>query len=150
MRERQLPSVETQTVAFVETSRKAGRRSTKQLSFRGFSVYLRYAQAYTSGEMVLGETLVIANVQVPVRFRNRGWFLHYCELCLALIEDAVVIECVNNPYLYASLSRREAFKETKISEFVLLKRHTMEGSRSMTMFASPNLSALDAKDEQIR
>lgn len=129
MRARQLPSVETQTVAFVEAARVAGRRSASWLKFRGFRVYLRYAKTYESGEMDLGETLIIANVEVPEPFQNRGWFLRYCELCSALVEDAVVIECVHNLDLHASLSRREAFRETKSREFVLLKRRLGEVSR---------------------
>ena len=124
-----LPSVETQTVAFVEAARAARRRSASWLKFRGFRVYLRYEQAYESGDMALGETLVIANVHSPEGFRDRGWFLHYCELCAALVDGAVVIECVYNPRLYASLSRREAFRETRFREFVLLKRRPGEGSR---------------------
>lgn len=124
-----LPSVETQTVAFVEAARAAGRRCNSWLKFRGFRVYLRYERTYESGDVALGETLVIANVEIPERFRNRGWFLRYCELCLALVEDAVIVECVYNPHLYASLSRREAFLETKFREFVLLKRPPDDGSR---------------------
>lgn len=131
MRARQLPSVETQTVAFVEAARAAGRRSASWLKFRGFRVYLRYAKTYESGEMELGETLIIANVEVPERFQNRSWFLRYCELCLALVEDAVVIERVLNSDLYASLSRREAFLETKSLEFVLLKGRVGEVSRNV-------------------
>lgn len=129
MRTRQLPSVETQTVAFVEAARAAGQRSASWLKFSGFRVYLRYAQTYESGEMALGETLIIANIIVPELFQKRGWFLHYCELCSGVIDDAVVIECVENPHLYASLSRRESFIETKNAEFVLLKRRPGEGSR---------------------
>lgn len=124
-----LPSVETQTVAFVEAARAAGRRCNSWLKFRGFRVYLRYERTYESGDVTLGETLVIANVEIPERFRNRGWFLRYCELCVALVEDAVIVECVYNPHLYASLSRREAFLETKFREFVLLKQRPNERSR---------------------
>lgn len=124
-----LPSVETQTVAFIEAARAAGRRCNSWLKFRGFRVYLRYEPVYTSGAMELGETLVIANVRSPECFRNRGWFLHYCELCAGLVDGAVVIECVYNARLYASLSRREAFRETMFREFVLLKRRPGEGSR---------------------
>ena len=129
MRTRQLPSVETQTVAFIEAARAAGRRCNSSLKFRGFRVYLHYEQTYESGDMVLGETLVIANVRSPECFRNRGWFLHYCELCAGLVDGAVVIECVYNARLYASLSRRPAFRETMFREFVLLKRRPGEGSR---------------------
>lgn len=42
--------------------------------------------------MELGETLAIANVEIPERFCNRGWFLRYCELCFALVEDAVIVD----------------------------------------------------------
>lgn len=124
-----LPSVETQTVAFVEAARAARRRSAGWLKFSGFRVYLRYEPVYKSGDMELGETLVIANVRSPAYFRDRGWFLHYCELCAGLIDCAVVIECVYNPRLYASLSRRKSFRETMFREFVLLKRRPGEASR---------------------
>ncbi|BBO99431.1 hypothetical protein [Sulfuriferula nivalis] len=123
-----LPSVETQTVAFIEAVRAGSRFRNSWIKFRGFEVYLRYAQTYKSGEMELGETLVIANIMVPGRYQNRGWFMHYCELCSGLVDDAVVIECVENPHLYASLLRKEAFIETKEAEFVLPKRHQRTGS----------------------
>ena len=125
MRPRRLPTVETQTVAFVEAARASGRpRVSEWLAWRRNRVYLRYVRHYETftGE-ALGEVLVIANVEVPVPFRRRGWFWRYCQLCLALVDNGLVIESVLNPHLYAALARHPAFWASAKQDFVILKRH---------------------------
>ena len=125
MRPRWLLPVETQTVAFVEAARASDRPMQSQwLVWQGYRVYLRYARAYaTLDDEALGEVLVIANIEVPGRFRRRGWFWRYCQLCLALVDNGLVIENVHNPYLYAALARHPQFRLSGKYDFVILKRH---------------------------
>lgn len=87
---RLLPSIEAQTVAFVEAARASDRPGiTDLLHWAGFRVYLRYHRNYTVDDRVIGEVLTIAKVMVPERLQRRGWFWRYCQLCLALVEDAM-------------------------------------------------------------
>jgi hypothetical protein len=71
---------------------------------------------------VSGEVLVIANVEVPDDLQRRGWFWTYVQMCVALIGDAIVIEEVVNPDLYAALVRSEVFVEIRERTFVINKR----------------------------
>lgn len=68
-----LPSVETQTVAFVEAARTSGRPIVSDwVRWSGFTVYLRYARSHTIGQEKVGEVLVIASVTVPAHLQRRG------------------------------------------------------------------------------
>lgn len=117
-----LPSVEVQTVAFVEAARARGWPIVSEwVRWDGFKVYLRYIREHSIGEEAVGEILVIASVTVPERFQRRGWFWRYCQMCLALVEDGLAIECVYNPWLHAALARRSPFREWQPNQFVLLK-----------------------------
>jgi hypothetical protein len=118
-----LPSVETQTLAFVDAARQGGSIRNRWLEFAGFAVYLRYAQslALTDG-LVLGECITLGTLEVPARYRHRGWFWRYCQLCAALVEDGVVVESVVNRTLLASLRLRPGFVEYAPANFVLRKR----------------------------
>jgi hypothetical protein len=119
-----LPSVETQTVAFVEAARARNRRGIIScwLTWRGFRVYLRYWRNVTIGGVMLGEVLVIADVEVPKRLQQRGWFWRYCQFCCALVERGIVIESVVSDELAEALARRPEFKYLNSSTFYLEKR----------------------------
>jgi hypothetical protein len=118
-----LPSVETQTIAFIEKSRALpGSCHAKRLQWNGFSVYLRFWKSYPVGSMELKEAVVIARVDIPQAYERRGWFWRYCQLCLALTDDALVLEEVLNPYLYAAIKRRPGFVEVAPRTFVIRKR----------------------------
>jgi len=120
---RRLPSVESQTVAFFDWMRQSPEHFSGWLRFNGFKVYLRYQRDFrVSEDLVLGEVLVIANVELPARFRNRGWFWRYCQLCAALSPDGVVLEAVVNPCLRERLRQHPAFWEYRTTSFVLRKR----------------------------
>ena len=117
-----LPSVETQTVEFVEESRALpGRSQTRRLRWNGFSLYLRYWRDYPLVDLSLREAVVIASVGIPEAYEGRGWFWRYCQLCLALSEDALVVEEVLNPHLYAAIKRRPEFVEVAPATFVIRK-----------------------------
>lgn len=118
-----LPSIETQTIAFIEESRALpGQVQTRRLRWRGFSTYLRYWRNYPISNLVLKEALVIASVGIPQKYEGRGWFWRYCQMCLALSDDALVLEEVLHPGLYAALKKRSEFVEVVPKTFVLRKK----------------------------
>jgi hypothetical protein len=122
-RSEKLPSVETQTVAFVEHARSQRRAAVSRwLKWGGFAIYLRYYKHYTAEGVRIGEVLVIASVESPIRYRRRGWFWRYCQLCLALVDDGLIIESVVNEELIKALSMRPEFVEVSPSTFFLKKR----------------------------
>lgn len=117
-----LPSVETQTMAFVDAARQGSDITNRWLEFAGFAVYLRYAQSLVlTDALTVGECITLATIKVPTRYRHRGWFWRYCQLCAALVEDSVVLESVVNRALLASLRQRPAFVEFAPKHFVLRK-----------------------------
>ena len=126
-RDAKLPSVESQTVQFVRTSRMQLKNQLPQsvfswLEWGGFKVYARYCRQYPANEIIVGEVLVIASVEVPERFRGRGWFWSYCEQCLSLVDDGLIIESVINKKLKHSLSMRTEFAEVSPNTYFLKKR----------------------------
>ncbi len=117
-----LPSVEAQTLAFVDAARQGGGITNRWLEFAGFAVYLRYAPSLVlTDALTVGECITLATIEVPTRYRHRGWFWRYCQLCVALVEDGVVLESVVNRALLASLRQRPAFVEFTPKHFVLRK-----------------------------
>lgn len=121
---KRLPTLETQTVAFVEAARalQSPLPSAQDLRVSGFAAYLRYWRNYEVGSEVLGEVLVLANIEIPSRCKRRGWFWRYCQLCCALVEDGVIIESVLNERLLEALLRRPAFEAFGSRNFLLRKR----------------------------
>lgn len=118
----QLPSVEAQTIEFFEEGRRADWMAARYLRFGGFEVYLRYRRNVTLLDgSVLGEVLVIARVTIPRRYRERGWFWRYCQLCAALANDGVIVEAVLNPWLLEALRRHPEFREYATQDFLLQK-----------------------------
>lgn len=118
-----LPSIEAQTIEFVEESRvRPGRSHTRWLRWQGFHIYLRYWRDYPLVDLSLREAVVIANVEIPSAYEGRGWFWRYCQLCLALTDDALVVEEVQNPHLYAAIKRKPGFVEVSEGTFVIRKK----------------------------
>lgn len=117
-----LPSIEAQTVAFLEAARLCGHNVSYWVRWRGFEAYLRYQPRFDlpDGEVV-GEILVVANIAVPKAYRQRGWFWRYCQLCAALTHNGVAVETVNNTKLAAALRRRPEFWEFEERQFLLRK-----------------------------
>ena len=103
-----LPSVETQTVKFVKEARShVDLVQSKNLKFGGFSIYIKYKRDERSGK----ESLIIARVEVPLRYRGRGWFWIYLDLCNGLVPQGVEIESVVNKRLKKSLINKPNFVE---------------------------------------
>lgn len=122
-----LPSIEAQTVEFIERSRASKRARPARVEWAGFSVYLRYQkQTFFNGHTLHAEVLVIANVNIPPRFQRRGWFWRYCQLCAALADDGIIIECVINDDLLAALRSRTNFVEFQDKTFLFKKSSPMD------------------------
>lgn len=119
---KRLPSVETQTVEFVESALGHSDISRRWLEFNGFYVFLRYCPRFTVADVVLENVLVIANVEIPEKYRNRGWFWRYCQLCAALVEGGVVAESVVNIDLRRSLTKKSGIEELQPGHFFLAKK----------------------------
>jgi hypothetical protein len=120
---RRLPSVEAQTMAFVAEGRSHSRGLHRWLRWGGIEVYLRHVVRYVfpTGQLLVGEYLVVANVRVPKALQGRGWLWRYLQLCALLARDGIVLECVVHPGLRAALRRRPAFCEYPGESFVLDK-----------------------------
>jgi hypothetical protein len=117
-----LPSIESQTVAFLEWARRQPRPVATCLEWDRFSLYLRYnRQGYLPPPWEVSEILVIASVELPKNYQQRGWFWRYCQLCAALTKNGVAIESVQNPHLLAALRRHPMFIEYQAANFYLRK-----------------------------
>lgn len=118
-----LPSIESQTMAFVARARLKDQKVAEPLEWKGFYVYLRYwRNGYLPPPLDNLEVIVIAAVEVPKRYSRRGWFWRYCQLCALLTQGGVAIESVHNPHLRKALQRRPEFVEYQENNFYLLKR----------------------------
>lgn len=117
-----LPSVESQTLAFVEWARARPTPEAAWLEWDGTRVYLRHwPHSYLPAPWQDLEVLVIANVQLPEQYQRRGWFWRYCQLCAALSRGAIAIESVRNKDLLAALRRHPEFVEYQPAAFLLSK-----------------------------
>lgn len=118
-----LPSIESQTLAYVEAARRQRRYPAQWLDWGGFRVFLRYQRFYRlDTELQPGEVLVIASVEVPERYQRRGWFWRYCQLCASVVKDGLVLESVLNEDLAEALRRRPCFVEYEPGSFMLRKQ----------------------------
>jgi len=107
-----LPSIETQTVAWFKYDTAYGWRShfgwrntNFDLVRNGFNVYVR-GMLHQCDDRELW-TFTIAKVEVPEKFRGRGWFENYLELAWrAMPHDAMVVEQVINRRLFDYFCRQ--------------------------------------------
>lgn len=107
---RRIPSIELQTVAFVETVRTHPAYQNVcqeiQLSWNGFLVTLGFEPsppAQVAGD--LKNVFYIYDVDIPPRYRFRKWFTHYWRLCQQLAGGTLFILGSPPPQLRASLFR---------------------------------------------
>ena len=118
-----LPSVESQTVAFVLAARAVREIRPSYcvlLEWQGFEAYLRYHASWQRGSLGhVGEVVTIARVEVPEAFQNRVWFGRYLQLCHALAGGGVVIENVFNVHLLDALRSRDFMVELEPHSFFL-------------------------------
>ena len=119
-----LPSIEAQTIAFIEAARaqRSRRPISLELRWQGTCVYLRYCANFAVGDELIGEVLVLAMIVVAPRYRGRGWFTRYMQLCYALARDGLVIESVLHARLASALTRHFECTEFQPRNYLLRKR----------------------------
>ena len=120
-RKPQIPSVELQTVQFVQLARAQGVGRETRLSARGFHVAIEYAPHLPVPDV--GEfngVVAINDVYVPVRYRRRGWFSGYGGLCALLAEQAFIVANAYGPLREALL--HQGFVEVFSDVLILTKR----------------------------
>jgi hypothetical protein len=86
METQKMPSLELQTQAFYEKAKRAQRDDGYRLVWNGFQLDVGYSARFefrTLGVTLL-DVLIVADVFVPPRLRNRGWFTLYCDFCSRL------------------------------------------------------------------
>ncbi|UGS90975.1 hypothetical protein KOL96_24070 [Ralstonia wenshanensis] len=119
-RKPQIPSVELQTVQFVQSARAQGVGRETRLSARGFHVAIEYAPHLPVPDV--GEfngVVAINDVYVPVRYRRRGWFSGYVVLCALLADQALIVADAYGPLREALL--RQGFVEVFSDVLILTK-----------------------------
>lgn len=93
-----LPSVETQLIEWVSVmsgSEVDGLRSL-WLRRKGFHVYVRWARKAIDGREAT--SLDLANIEIPIGARGRGWFKNFIALMKAISpREGVYIEAAANP-----------------------------------------------------
>jgi hypothetical protein len=107
---RRLPSVETQTVEWFRFDSAYGWRSrfgwkdtNCDLWRSGFRLYVRGMLRRHEDRQLW--VFTVARVEIPERFRSRGWFGHYLEMCWRTMpHDGLVLEHVQNKRLYDHFS----------------------------------------------
>jgi hypothetical protein len=115
-----IPSVEAQTVAFLDACKHGHSIEHSTMQYAGFSIYLRYAlQMQLSPERTVRNLLIIGNVDIPEKLRDRGWFWRYVQLCAALNDGHLLVQSVVNKRLLASLRNHPAFEEVLDRSFLL-------------------------------
>ncbi len=137
---KRLPSAESQTIAFMEKVRRERKiKAVSDIRWDGFKVYLRYAsKGYLPPPNEHLEVLVIANITVPEKYRRRGWFWRYCQMCLSLAKNGIVIECVLNEQLLAALRRNALFEEYIEGNFFLRKQNPNDWPLILDWTESPH------------
>jgi hypothetical protein len=103
----QIPSVELQTLFFVQTARALKLRSTETLVHDGFEVTLGLVTDTMFDGDTLSEAIIIYKVLVPEDRRRRGWFTFYIEFCKLLTHDAVLVCNVTSQAINELLFRRD-------------------------------------------
>lgn len=98
-----LPSLEAQLAAWVEAVGRAVVSERLHLRRNGFRLYVRRSLREIEGRTI--QTLDIAAIEIPKRFRGRGWFRSFRTIAEALNPwDATYYEMVNNSDLAAHLA----------------------------------------------
>lgn len=121
-----LPSVELQTVEFLEVASEAARGRTAQLRYHGFRVSLEYQPELSiPGVGTFKDILVVSDVYVPPRYRRRGWFMTYLKLCWLLVDEALFVDGVYGPVREALI----AYGFEVVLEDVLMMRRSPDRGR---------------------
>lgn len=101
---KRIPSLELQTVAFLDRVLVGNEPQSIRLSWNGFRVSLFYEPAFVVSENAPGgPALVISNVYVPLRFRRRGWLTQYWQMCWFVSGIGLALNDVTIPAIQIQL-----------------------------------------------
>lgn len=118
-----IPSLELQTLMFVQSARALNLDQTVELEWNGFKVTVGYSGPRAMRGQVLKEAITLHSVFVPVKHRRKRWFTFYIEFLKILTEDAVIVTNVQGGFVMLGLARRgfdcaweETFYYRKLAE----------------------------------
>ncbi len=98
-----LPSLEAQLAAWTDAVERGLVSERLHLQWGGFRLYVRRSHRDLGGRKL--QTLDIASIDIPKRFRGRGWFRSFRTIAEALNPwEATYYEMVNNSDLAAHLT----------------------------------------------
>jgi hypothetical protein len=101
-----IPSLELQTLMFVQSARALKLDQTVELEWNGFKVTVGYSGPRAMRGQVLKEAITLHSVFVPVKHRRKRWFTFYIEFLKILTEDAVIVTNVQGGFVMLGLARR--------------------------------------------
>ena len=105
------PSVEMQTIEFIEQMRTKDESGVALLQRYGFRVEVEFhTQLPCANGGMLSNVICIVDAYVPPRYRQRGWFTHYLKMCSLLTGDALIIYGLYGPVRDALV--RKGFEQT--------------------------------------
>lgn len=115
-----VPSVELQTLEFVEIARSVGGSHAALIRHHGIRVLLEYEPVFPVHKLgTLNGVLAILDVYVPPRYQRRGWLTAYLKLCHLLVDEAVLIAVMRGPVREALM--RGGFEEA-LPGFLMLRK----------------------------
>lgn len=116
---KRIPSLELQTMAFMDAARSSATPQQIRLSRNGFRVCLDFEpELSVPGVGDVQGALAISDVYVPARCRHRGWFTHYWQFCRLLAGGTVFIDDLVHLPLRENLLRH-GFREV-VPEVMML------------------------------
>lgn len=106
-----IPSLELQTLAFMQSALASGTPQELRLSRNGFHVWLDFEPEFTIKDgSSLKNIFTITDVYVPIKCRFRGWLTHYWQLCQLQAGGSLLIFGAPPPKLRSNM-QRHGFKE---------------------------------------
>jgi hypothetical protein len=103
---KEIPSLELQTLAFVEQARAHAEVQSVHLEWNGISVCLAFwPSTEIDSSMSARNVIAIVEAVVPPELRRRGWFSRYCQFCAMLADEVLLVHTHGMPQLICSLGR---------------------------------------------
>jgi hypothetical protein len=102
-----IPSIEMQTIAFVDEMRQRRRGGSRHLLWGGFHVYVQFVRTYRNYQVGNYENVfVLHDIDVPERYQRRGWMTYYCRLCWILSDGVFVVANFEDEQVLLGIQRR--------------------------------------------
>lgn len=120
-----LPTIESQLLFWFEMIDHGLIDSNLWLKRAGFEVYVRKTKRNIENKDLI--MLDIANIKIPEKFRNRGWFKKFRIIAEKLNPwDGVYYDCVENDRLKKYFEKENIQKEYE-NYFYVLKNKSNQG-----------------------